>query len=161
MERVDATLGIAVLASVALVAGCRAERRYESVCQITAITPVELDAAGETSLVDVQIEWDPCPGDQVQVIRGGADFAKCMARWSSGDLVPAKVLHFWDTRGYWTSEVYELAGCARPFQVDGVGDYTKSRECRDKASHGRADGFDCSLLPEARLAALCPWMKRE
>ena len=42
---------------------------------------------GAPKVVDYELEWDPCPGDQFQVIRGDATFAQCMAKYDVGELV--------------------------------------------------------------------------
>lgn len=149
------------VAALLLLAGCASERRYESACQIVSKYVVEQDDKGEPTQVDVEMEWDPCPGDQVQMVRGGADFAKCMAKWNPGDYVPVKVVHFFDSRGYWDWDLYEIGGCARPIESGSYGSYAKSRECSDAKTHGHPYGFDCALLPEKRLGGICPWMKRE
>lgn len=54
-----------LVAATALVASCTPkEERFESVCQIVHRETVEVDDKGEPKVVDYELEWDPCPGDQ-------------------------------------------------------------------------------------------------
>ena len=82
------TLGAMAIA----LAGCHRSKSYESVCQIVRSDAVEKNEKGETTLLDLELEWDPCPGDQFQVVRGGKEFAACMAKHKEGDLVPVRVV---------------------------------------------------------------------
>jgi hypothetical protein len=144
-----------------LLSGCHRDERFESVCQITRKAVVEVDDKGVAAQVDFELEWDPCPGDQVQIVRGGAEFAKCMEAYNPGDFVNVKVVHFWDSRGYYDWDLYEIAGCARPIEHDTTGSYAKSQECTDTKTHGHTDGFACSLRPFRKLVDVCPWTARD
>lgn len=145
-----------------LTLGCRREERhFESVCQIVRSDVVDVDAQGRTSLVDVELEWDPCPGDQFQVVRGGHDFAACMQRYEPGQRVPVLVKQWWDDRGYYTWDVYQVGECKRTIEPNAEGSYEKSQECHDLSMHGRGTGFFCSRRPFAELLAVCPWMARD
>ena len=70
-------LGVAIaIAALALTASaCSKTHRYESVVQIVRKDVVEKDANGVTQQIDYEVEWDACPGDQFQVIRGSQAFA--------------------------------------------------------------------------------------
>ncbi|MET0795628.1 MAG: hypothetical protein ABW061_29190, partial [Polyangiaceae bacterium] len=88
---------IAGLLLLFLLPACgHAERRFESTCQIVRRDVVEEAQDGTPLLVDLELEWDPCPGDQFQVIRGGKEFAACMQRHEVGTLVPVLVKQWWD-----------------------------------------------------------------
>jgi hypothetical protein len=148
------------LAFLAL-AGCgRDEKRFESVCQIVRMDTVEENDKGEPDVLDVELEWDPCPGDQFQVVRGGTEFAKCMKNEQIGSLVPVLVKHWWDDRGYYVWDVYKVAGCGRGIEPESEGSYEKSQECNDAAMFGKTTGFECSRRPFKRLVSICPWMAR-
>lgn len=136
------------------------ESQYESVCQIVHHDNVEVDDKGVPLLVDYELEWDPCPGDQFQMVRGGKDFAACMTKYEDGDLVPVRVLHRWDSRGYYTWDVFQIGDCKRPIEEDSEGSYEKSQECRDEKSYGHTNGFHCNRRPFANLVSVCPFMAR-
>src|SRR4029079_16588832 len=112
----------------ALTSGCKPrEAQYESVTQIVHRDVVEADDKGIPLLVDLELEWDPCPGDQFQVVRGGKDFATCMTKYEVGDFVPVRVLHHWDTRGYYTWDLFQVGDCGRAIEEDSEGSYEKSQ----------------------------------
>lgn len=147
---------------VLLLAGCgKTEERFESVCQIVRMDTVEEDDQGTPQVLDVELEWDPCPGDQFQVVRGGTEFAKCMKKSEVGALVPVLVKHWWDSRGYYTWDVYKIGECSREIEPDSEGSYEKSQECNDAAMFGKMSGFQCSRRPFKRLVSICPWMARQ
>ena len=101
----------AVALSLALVGCGKHEQRFESTCQLVRRDVVETDEKGEPEIMDVELEWDPCPGDQFQVVRGGKEFAKCIAQYEVGKLLPVLVKHWWDDRGYYVWDVYKIGDC--------------------------------------------------
>ncbi|WP_394822760.1 hypothetical protein [Pendulispora albinea] len=149
------------LAVFPVVACSPKEERYESVCQLIRRSIVETDSKGKPELIDLELEWDPCPGDQFQVVRGGREFAECMAKYEIGDYLPVHVLHQWDTRGYYKWDLYRVGDCERPIERGAEGSYEKSQECTDRKSFGRTTGFTCSRKPFRELVKVCPWMSRE
>ena len=96
------------------------DSNYESVLQYVSRHDVETNDKGEVEQVDLEMEWDPCPGDQFQYIRGGKDFAKCMEKYGPGDYVSVKVRHTWDVMGFYRWDVYEVGGCPRAPKSFGV-----------------------------------------
>lgn len=149
----------AVTAALAL-AGCHPTERFESVTQYVRKDVVIADEKGTPTLIDVELEWDPCPGDQFQVVRGDTAFAECMGQYQIGDLLPVVAEHRWDTRGYWEWDVAQVGACPRPIE-DGEGAYEKSQECKDVVDYGTRTGFKCSRRPFAELVSVCPWMARD
>ena len=129
-------------------------------CQLIRRDVVEADEKGEPQLLDVELEWDPCPGDQFQVVRGGKDFAKCMSRYPVGEMLPVRVVHWWDNRGYFRWDVYQVGECSRTPEPEAEGSYEKSQECSNKDNYGQVSGFECSRRPFRKLVSVCPWMSR-
>ena len=146
--------------SAAALASCHPSETFESVCQLIRAEAVEVDGQGRPLLYEIELEWDPCPGEQFQVVRGGAEFAACMKDHEVGELLPVEVEHFWTARGYYRWEVTKVGGCDRPMDLDAEGSYEKSQECHDVVQHGQKVGFMCSRKPFARLVNVCPWMAR-
>ncbi|MFT3766803.1 MAG: hypothetical protein QM820_15000 [Minicystis sp.] len=151
---------LAPVLAVAL-AGCHPAERFESVGQIVHSEVIEVDDKGKPLVQEIEFEWDPCPGDQFQVVRGGAEFAECMKQHAVGDMVAVQVSHFWDGRGYYRWEVTRVGNCDRPMQIDAEGSYEKSQECNDVVHHGQKVGFLCNRKPFAKLVNVCPWMARD
>lgn len=142
--------------------GCgHKEERFESAVQIVRKEVIEKDEKGATTAMDFEAEWDACPGDQFQVIRGGAEFAACADKYGPGDYVPVIVKHFWDPRGYYRWDIERLGDCVRPIDLDAYGSYEKSAECKDVVDYGRTIGFECSRRPFRALLKRCPWMARD
>jgi hypothetical protein len=153
---------VAVVLAVSVLPGCqKKEHLYESVCQVVRKDVVEEDDKGAPEVLDVELEWDPCPGDQFQVVRGGKDFAQCMKTAEVGSLQPVLVKQWWDTRGYYTWDVYKIGECSREIEPNSQGSYEKSAECNDDSMFGRNTGFKCSRRPFKRLVSICPWMARQ
>ncbi len=140
---------------------CKSTHRYESVCQLIRREVVERDEHGNPLQVDVELEWDPCPGDQFQVVRGGAEFARCMAQYTVGQALPVNVVHWWDSRGYYVWDVESVGACRREVEPTSEGSFEKSQECHDVQSHGFNVGFECNRRPFERLVSVCPWMVRQ
>jgi hypothetical protein len=111
-------------------------------------------------LVDLELEWDPCPGDQFQVIRGNKDFAACTEKYAEGDYVPVRVKQWWDERGFYRWDIFQLGDCTREIDPEAEGSFEKSQECTDVVQYGRTTGFDCLRRPERKLVRVCPWMAR-
>lgn len=151
-------LGIALAASIS---ACHPTQRYQSVGQIVQSEVIEADEKGKPLIHEVEFEWDPCPGDQFQVVRGGTEFAECIAKnHKVGDSVYVEVEHYWDSRGFYRWEMTKIGECPRPPQIDAEGSYEKSQECHDVLHHGQKVGFLCNRKPFKGLVSVCPWMAR-
>jgi len=155
-RRALALVGLLSLAS------CREkERHFESVCQLIRRDEIDTDKDGKATQVELELEWDPCPGEQFQVIRGGADFAACMSRYAVGDMLSVSVIQRWDPHGFYTWDLDRVGDCRRDPDAGSDGSYEKSQECREIKLQGAPYGFRCSKRPEQQLARVCPWMKRD
>jgi hypothetical protein len=140
---------------------CHRPEHFESVGQLTRTSVVDVDEHGEPATLDVAFEWDPCPGDQFQTVRGGAEFARCMAKYRVGDYVAVGVQRTWDTHGYYVWDVDRMGDCVRPSEGRHTpGSFAKTQECHPLISHGREYGFRCELEPWQALVEICPWMRK-
>ncbi len=160
VRRLSASLLLFLVASPLF--GCAKEdTHYESVCQLIRRDVVEQDEKGGPKLVDIELEWDPCPGEQYQVVRGGHDFATCTAKYKMGDFVPVTVVHHWDTRGFYTWDLSRVGDCNHIVDWEAEGSFEKSQKCTKAESYGAVNGFVCSRRPTGRLLAVCPWTARD
>lgn len=149
-------LGLSVLGT-----GCRrSATHYESTVKLVARTPVQKNAEGVVTLTDFELEWDPCPGDQYEYVRGGRAFSACMAKYEPGDYLAVNVVHYWDTHGFYRWDVYRVGDCARDVEPTSEGTYDKSQECKTHKMYGENAGFDCDRTSPANLTAVCPWLAR-
>ena len=148
--------------SLVLLGGCAPkEERFESVLQFVSRTDVEKNDKGEVEQVDFEFEWDPCPGDQFQVVRGGKELAKCMEKYQKGDYVAATVKHFWDPHGFYRWDVEKIGDCSRDIELTSEGSFERSQDCTDHKMYGRSAGFACSRRPFKKLVGVCPFMARQ
>ncbi len=155
------TLTFGALAYAGLRAREHPPDRYVAVVQIIQREVVERNEAGLAEQVDLELEWDSCPGDQYQVIRGGAQFAACTAQYEVGDYVPVKVVHFWDPQGFYRWDIEQLGACPRTVAPDRPGSFEKSQECSPYRLASREQGFECSRQPFGALLRVCPFMQRQ
>lgn len=144
-----------------LFSSCRRTTQWESVCQVIRRDVVERDEKGVAQVVEFELEWDPCPGDQLQVLRGDAAFATCTEKYAVGDYVPVRVKRWWDTRGYYRWDIYQIGDCARAIEEQVEGSFEKSQECDETKAQGRINGFACTKKPFAKLVSICPWIARQ
>ncbi len=156
-----AAITLAVILGAIATSACSKTHRYESAVQIVRKDVVEKDANGVTQQIDYEVEWDACPGDQFQVIRGSKAFAECTDKYGVGDTVPVYVTHFWDERGFYRWDIERMGDCWRAIEPDSPGSYEKGQECNDVLNHGFKTGFNCSRKPFQKLVKRCPWMARE
>lgn len=153
-----ASLGLGLLVGAT---GCtHREEKFESVLQFVSRHDVESNDKGEVEQADFEFEWDPCPGDQFQVVRGGKEFAKCMSQYEKGDYVSVQVKHYWDPHGFYKWDVYKIGDCDREIEEESEGSYEKSQECTEHKMYGKETGFDCTRRPFKKLVGICPWMAR-
>ncbi|MBI5531879.1 MAG: hypothetical protein HY898_04135 [Deltaproteobacteria bacterium] len=154
-------LVVVVLAalSVALL-GCKRSSWYQSNVELTRIDPVRVDDQGKPLTMDVEFSWVECPGLQLEVIRGGKDFAACLSKYKLGDKVPVRIEKHWDEAGFWDWDVHEMGGCARPPDPDDEASFDTIRECHPWVINGATVGFRCNIIPEKKLLAACPWFGR-
>ena len=156
-------LGVAIAVAICAVAssGCSRVRRYESAVQVVRKEVVEKAPDGSVTQIDFEVEWDACPGDQFQVIRGGKAFADCTSKYEVGDTAPVYVRHWWDDRGYYRWDIERMGDCWRTIEPESAGSYEKGQECKEVENHGFKTGFTCSRKPFRSLVKRCPWMARE
>lgn len=153
---------LSVLALAAALPSCHeGPKTYESTIQLWRYDVVENGPDGKPVLADVEIEWEKCPGDQMEVVRGGSAFAQCMGKYKVGEIVPAKVLWGWDDRGFYQWDVTQIGDCARPVEEKDPSSFEEIEECEDVTAHGNAVGFTCNRKPYAKLREVCPWMRRK
>lgn len=141
-------------------AHCSREKTFTSSVEILRYAPVRTDASGKTIVADVAIRYSDCPGNQQEVVRGGAEFAACMANQKVSSKVPVSLNWYKDKNGYHSWDVTEIAGCKRPPDPNDLGSFETVQECEDVAVHGVVTGFRCKKLPEKQLVAKCPWFQR-
>jgi hypothetical protein len=149
-----------VLGIVALVvaSGCsRKAEHYETTVQILRTETVS-DRRG--TVVDVDLEYTDCPGDQREIFQGDAEFAKCLARYKVGEKLKATVAFAQMPDGHFDSEIDVIGECTRKRDALDERSYEVVHQCHDLRVNGVVVGFHCDRKPSKELLAKCPWFKR-
>lgn len=151
----------ALFASVLPVFGCHQSKQYEATVEVTRLTVLRKDEAGNPLSSDLELSYAECPGTQTEVIRGGKEFSACLApKAKVGDKLKVKVEHHWDPEGFYDYDVYEVQGCPRPPDPNDEASYKVTRECADWTVNGARVGFQCNYQKRKDLTKKCPWFKK-
>ena len=144
--------------ALACLAGCsRESHRYETTVQIVRTETVK-DRAG--TVIDVDLEYADCPGDQREVFQADAAFAQCLARYKNGEKIPASILFQQMPDGHFDSEIEKVGECHRTRDSQDERSYEIVHQCRDLKVNGIVIGFRCDRKPSKELLAKCPWFRR-
>ena len=141
-------------------AGCHKSKTYETEVEITRYSVVRKDEAGKPVTADAELSFYQCPGDQFETIRGDAAFSTCMARYSVGQKIKAKLEHHWSDEGHYKWTVHKLGDCDRVVDPNDEASSAFIRECEDFKVNGSKVGFSCDLKAERKLTDKCPWFRR-
>lgn len=135
-------------------------RHFESKVKIERFDIVRKDEKGTPLDGDVEFQYPDCPGEQIEVIRGGAEFTACMSKYKVGAEVPVKIEQRYLPAGFWDWDVVEMGGCKRPPDPEDEASFDTVQECEDIVVNGVKEGFVCDRLPKKKLLEKCPWFAR-
>jgi hypothetical protein len=138
---------------------CRRSKHYETNVEVTRIAAVRKDASDKPVTLDFEIAYSDCPGTEVEVIRGDADFAECVSKFKVGDNVKVGIDHEW-AGGHYKWTVRTVGDCSRIPDRGDEASYAMVRECDDWNVNGTRVGFQCKHIPEKKLVDKCPWFQR-
>ncbi|MBX3189800.1 MAG: hypothetical protein KF819_22435 [Labilithrix sp.] len=140
--------------------GCHRPKHYETNVEITRVTAARKDDKGKVLTIDLEYAFSECPGSQLEVLRGDAEFAACIGKHKVGDKVPVSIDHEWADDGHWQWVVRKVGDCRRVADPNDEASFAVVRECEDWNVNGNKVGFQCRYLPEKNLLEKCPWFKR-
>jgi hypothetical protein len=146
--------------ALALVTACHRAKHYESSVEVTRIAAVRKDDAGKPLTLDFEVSYVECPGTQMEVIRGGAEFAACVGKYKVGEKVKLGIDHEWAAEGHYKWTVRTVGDCVRVPDPNDEASYAMVRECDDWNVNGTRVGFQCRYIPEQKLVDKCPWFRR-
>jgi hypothetical protein len=115
---------------------------------------------GRGRIIDVELEYADCPGEQQEIFQGDASFADCMAKYKTGEKVQASILYARLPDGHWDSEVTRIGDCTRKRDSNDERSYEVVHECHDIVVNGVPIGFHCDHKPTKELLSKCPWFRR-
>jgi len=152
---------VLVAAAVALLAtACHRPKHYDANVQVARISVVSKDETGKPITVDFEYSFFECPGTQIEVIRGDAAFAACVAKYKVGDKLNVSLDHQWNPEGHWEWVVRQVGDCTRVPDPNDEASFALVRECEDWVVNGSRVGFQCRYKPEKALVDKCPWFRR-
>lgn len=143
---------------VAALAGCSDQSKHYRTTVQLARTHVVQSPQGK--VIDVELEYSDCPGEQQEIFQADAAFADCIARYKPGDKVEAQVVWSRLPDGHYDSEVERVGECPRKRDARDVRSYEVIHECSDIVVNGVVVGFHCDRKPTPKLLAACPWFRR-
>lgn len=152
-----------LLAAVALtvVASCSKSSSYDTKVTLQHMQAAQTDATGIPRVLEVEVEYPDCPGEQLETLQGNAEFAQCMSKYRIGDVVPATIRHEAMPDGHYDSEIEKLGDCARHREPRDRRSYEVVQVCEDIVINGVTAGFHCDRKPSTELLAKCPWFARK
>jgi len=149
-----ALLAIAVL-------GCEhAPRNYETRVTIKSIEVVARDSKGP-QIIEVNVEYPDCPGEQLETLQGDIEFTKCALKFKVGEVLPASIEWGPTDFGHYDSEITKLGDCTRKRDPRDARSYEVVQECTDVNVNGVKAGFHCDRKPNKELLTKCPWFTRQ
>jgi hypothetical protein len=155
-----ALISLAAVAAL-LVSACRRTTHHETQVDVTRVAAVRKDhATGNPLVLDVEFSFTDCPGQQIEVVRGGAEFAACASNHKLADKLSLAIEHKRAPEGVYTWIVRRVGDCTREPDPNDEASYALVRECEDWEVNGARVGFQCRYIPEKKLVEKCPWFRR-
>lgn len=152
---------VALLLASLCLAGCaKDEAWFTSEVEITRIDVVRRDDKGKSLTTDIEVSYEQCPGEQTETMRGGAEFAACVAKYKKGDRVTAKIRWHKGGYGYYESHIHQVGDCERIPDPNDEASFIVMRDCEDWTVSGTKVGFRCFYLDKHKLNKACPWFRR-
>ena len=159
--RMKSLLVVGVAAAAVPISACRESKTYEATVEVTRIASTHADENGHPITADIEFSYIDCPGVQIEVIRGGKEFASCIQqKVKVGDKVKVKLEHHWHPEGHYDFDVFDVSGCPRPLDPSDEASYKIVRECSDWNINGVSVGFQCNYAGKKDLDKQCPWFKK-
>lgn len=138
----------------------RRKQHYETTVEVTRVSAVRSDDANKPLTLDVEVSYSECPGAELEVVRGGADFAACASKYKVGDKVKLGIDHEASEEGNYKWTIRKVGDCTRTPDPNDEAPYAMVRECDDRSVNGSRVGFQCKQIPDKALVDKCPWFKR-
>jgi hypothetical protein len=141
----------------------KADKFYETNVEITRKDIVVYDADKKPMVIDLEINYRDCPGNQVEVIRGGKEFANCINSIgrSVGERIHIDIKWEWNDSGYYKWTVVKVGSCERIIDPLDEVSFDLVEECEDYFVYGNQIGFVCKKIPTDVLINSCPWFRKK
>lgn len=139
------------------------EKFYETNVEITRKDVVVYDSDAKPLVMDLEINYRDCPGNQVEVIRGGKEFSNCINSTNRklGDRIHIDIKWEWNDLGYYKWTVIKVDSCERKIDPLDEVSFDLVEECEDYSVYGNLVGFLCKKIPTDKLIQTCPWFRKK
>ena len=152
----------AIFLAVLAVAGCsKKPRNYDTKVTLKGVEVVARDNVGNPQLIEINVEYPDCPGEQLETLQGNAEFTKCALKFKVGEVLPATIEWGPTDYGHYDSEITKLGECPRTRDPRDARSYEVVQECTDVVVNGVKAGFHCDRKPNKELLDKCPWFTRQ
>jgi hypothetical protein len=142
-------------------AACGAKsKRHESRIEIIRTEVIRADDKGEPLTIDVEMQFEDCPGDQRKTIRGDRQFSACMRRYKTGEIVPVTIDHAPNEWGDLVPQITKIGECDHRLDPNDEASFEIVQVCSDLVVNSVRVGFRCDRRPSKELLAKCPWFRR-
>ena len=127
----------AAIALCALLGGCEKKaHNFETKVTVQSVEIVARDKAGTPQIVEVNVEYPDCPGDQLETLQGNAEFTTCFAKYKVGEVLPATIEWAPTDFGHYDSEIIHIGDCSRRRDPRDARSYEVVQECTDVVVNG-------------------------
>jgi hypothetical protein len=133
---------------------------YQTKVTLKTVEVVARDATGPR-IIEINVEYPDCPGEQLETLQGNAEFSKCALKYKAGEVIPVTVEWGPTDYGHYDSEITKLGDCARTRDPRDARSYEVVQECTDVMVNGVKAGFHCDRKPNKELLDKCPWFARQ
>jgi hypothetical protein len=154
-------IGLALIALVPLAACSKKPTTYQTKVTLKTVEVVARSAAGAPTIIEINVEYPDCPGEQLETLQGNAEFSKCALKYKAGEVIPATIEWGPTDYGHYDSEIIQLGDCPRKRDPRDARSYEVVQECTDVIVNGVKAGFHCDRKPNKELLDKCPWFARQ
>ncbi len=155
---IGALIGLAAV----LTLSCETKPKYfDTKVTLKSVEVVARDAKNEPQIIEVQVEYPDCPGEQLETLQGNVEFTRCALKYKVGDEIGAQIEWGPTDYGHYDSEIVKLGDCPRKRDPRDARSYEVVQTCADVMVNGVKAGFHCDRKPTEELLGKCPWFARK
>ena len=152
-----AMFGLVALTSLGTLSCGKKEEKFESKVKLIRTFVNRKDAQGVPIVTDAEVQYTACPGDIRKVLRGGGEFAKCIAEKKPGEELSISMVHALKRNGRYSARVVNIGRCERKPDPTDSRSYDSFRDCTELKTDGISVGFHCEAGSTEKLVKACPW----
>lgn len=153
---------VILLLALALVSCEGKPKFFDTKVTLKSVEIVARDGkTNEPQIIEINVEYPDCPGEQLETLQGNALFTKCALQYKVGETLSANIEWGPTDYGHYDSEIVKLGDCARQRDPRDARSYEVVQTCADVVVNGNKAGFHCDRKPTKDLLQKCPWFARK